>query len=300
MKRLLLIPVCCLLLLYAIPSFAGPEQESREEGIWSVLRPGLSLARFSAEYEPLKGLRVEAEDLGLVALRIDPRAFRFRLLSASELDSESRSLEEWTKDFGLVAAINAGMFWSDQRTSTGYMRNYKHLNQGRIHPDYGGFLVFNPRNRDVPRVQIVDRSHRSGWREVLEQYASVVQSYRVVGRNREIAWHGEGERYSASFIAEDETGRILFLYNRKPLSMKHFSRLLVDLPLRIDACLFTEGGRHAGLSLETSLMETMWPRSPEDAFWSSRKRPHIPNIVGIEPEQRSTEWSALDIAPPGL
>jgi len=301
MTRFVPILVIWLLLFLTLAPVSGAAEETtKEDRFWSTVQPGLALARFNAEYQPLEGLSPREAELGLVALRIDPDTYRFRLLSASELDSEGRSLEEWTEEFGLVAAINAGMFWRDQRTSTGYMRNFGHLNQSHIHPDYGGFLVFNPRSSDLPRVQIVDRFHRSGWRDILKQYASVVQSYRIIGRNRVMAWKTEGERYSASCIAEDADGHILFLHNEEPLTMRSFSRLLLELPLRIEVCLFTEGGHHAGLSLDTPLVKRSWPPAEADGFWSGGETPSIPNIVAIEPRKRSLKWPVYGIVPLGF
>jgi hypothetical protein len=271
-----------------------------KKGIWSEILPGLSLGRFNADLEAVEGLHRDVEKPGLILLRIDPDAFRFRLLSASELEGGSRSLSKWARTHGLVAAINAGMFWSDQRTSTGYLRNEEHLNQGRIHPEYGGFLVFNPRESDLPRVQIVDRYQRDHWRSLLGKYASVVQNYRLIGRKREIAWQRRGKRHTASCIAEDEEGRILFIQNQMALAMKDLGKVLLDLPLRIDVCIFTEGGHHAGLYLDTPPLTRMWPRTADMSFWSSGERASIPNVVGVEPRKRSPKWQEFGILPLGF
>jgi hypothetical protein len=300
MKFLLRI-VLCLFLVFIAPASAGVLQKEKawEQGIWTKVLPGLSLARFNADFEAVKGVRRNMEHPGLIVLRIDPDTFRFRLLTASELESDnSRSLVQWGREYNLVAAINAGMFWSDQRTSTGYLRNYQHMNQGRIHPDYGGFLVFNPRSGDgVPRVQIVDRYHRSDWQSLLDKYASVVQSYRLIGRKGEIAWERRERRYTASCIAEDGEGRILFLHTRKPMSMRSFGRRLLDLPLGIDVCIFTEGGNHAGLYLKTPLLTRMWPGTAGTGFWSGGKMASVPNVIGVEPRKRSLQWPDFGIAP---
>jgi len=289
MKRAGMVWLCGLLLCLLFPSVASPAGESAgNKNLWSEVRPGLSLARFNADHEPVEGIRSTMEDPGLTVLRIDPEVYRFRLLSVSELDTESLDLAQWTEKFGLHAVINAGMFWEDQRTSSGYMRNFEHLNQSRIHPDYGGFLVFNPRRDELPRIQIVDRYNRSDWKRVIEQYASVVQNFRLIGRKGTIAWHEEGEPYSASCIAEDTRGRILFIHNLEQQTMKSLSRLLVELPLDIDICLFTEGGDHAGLRLDTPPVQRSWPRASDKGFWASRKTIKIPNVVGIEPRKRST------------
>lgn len=300
MKRFKIIWFCGLLFCLVLPGIVGSaEDDTAKKVIWSEVRPGLSLARFNAEHKPVEGLRSQVEGPCLVVLRIDPDAYRFRLLSASELDTESRTLKEWAREYGLFAAINAGMFWRDQRTSTGYMRNFGHFNQDRFHPDYNGFLVFNPKKSGLPPARIVDRTGRSDWRQVLQQYASVVQNYRLIGRKRRIAWHREGDHYSASSIAEDEKGRILFILNQEPLSMKEFSRLLLDLPLRIRACIFTEGGQRAGLYLHTPQLKRAWTGVGKNNFWSRKELSPIPNAIGIEPRKRSSSWLKLGIAPSG-
>jgi len=296
--RILVWAFLLIFVYFSSGAWAGGIDERK--GIWSEILPGLSLTRFNADLEAVEDVHLEVENPGLVVLRIDPEAFRFRLLSASELDGDSRSLDKWARTYGLVAAINAGMFWSDQRTSTGYMRNEQHLNQGRIHPDYGGFLVFNPRKPDLPRIQIVDRYHRARWRNLLDKYASVVQNYRLIGRKREIAWQRRGKRYIASCIAEDQEGRILFIQNQMSLSMKNLGRVLLDLPLRIDVCIFTEGGHHAGLYLDTPTLTRMWPGSEDMGFWSRGERASIPNVVGVEPRKRSPKWQDFGIVPYGF
>jgi len=300
MKRFQIIWCLGLLFCLVLPGIVGSaEDDNAKQALWSEVRPGLSLARFNADHKPVEGLEPQVKNPCLVVLRIDPKAYRFRLLSSSELDTGSRSLKEWAAEYGLLAAINAGMFWQDQRTSTGYMRNFGHFNQGRIHPDYNGFLVFNPKKTGLPPVRIVDRSRRSDWRQVLKQYASVVQNNRLIGSKRRIAWHQKGDRYSASSIAEDEKGRILFILNQKPLSMKEFSRLLLDLPLRIRACIFTEGGQRAGLYLDTPQLERAWTGVGKNNFWSRRELAPIPNVIGIEPRKRSHSWLKLGIRPSG-
>jgi hypothetical protein len=180
------------------------------------------------------------------------------------------------------------------------MRNFGHFNQSRIHPGYGGFLVFHPKKPELPRIQIVDRFHRSDWRRVIEQYGSVVQNYRLIGRQGKAAWHQDGERYCASCIAEDTRGRILFIHNRKQRSMKRLSRLLLELPLDIDICIFTEGGDHAGLSLATPSLKRSWPRASDNGFWPGGKKVRIPIVVGIEARKRSPRWPESGIIPLGF
>nr|MEE4269392.1 hypothetical protein [Candidatus Krumholzibacteria bacterium] len=86
--------------------------------IWQELEPGLDLGRFDTQTQDVT---VEAADL--VVLRVDPAAWDLKVLTCPEQKVE-RGLEawDWCRRFGLVAAINAGMYQADHRTHVGYCK----------------------------------------------------------------------------------------------------------------------------------------------------------------------------------
>lgn len=77
---------------------------------------------------------VNNKNSDIVILQIDPENYSFKLLSASKNKDQSQPVKDWVERYDLVAGINASMFWEDQQTSAGYMRDYNHINNSNIHP----------------------------------------------------------------------------------------------------------------------------------------------------------------------
>src|SRR6266702_4172673 len=99
----------------------------------------------AAAVEPVPGLRVEraAGPGGCVTLvRIDPRRFRLRLLTALN-DGGSRGAPDWAHDFALTGLINASMYAPDQR-SIGMLVAGPTVNRERDNEKLGAFLAFDP------------------------------------------------------------------------------------------------------------------------------------------------------------
>ena len=88
-----------------------------DTGVWRQLEPGLDLGRFATRDT------LPDPEGDLVVLRVDPQRWELRLLTAVVGDrAKQRSARAWCEEFGLVAAINAGMFQRDRRTHMGYLR----------------------------------------------------------------------------------------------------------------------------------------------------------------------------------
>ena len=109
--------LAALWLLAALPAWAG------ESAPWTTLEPGLEYAEFDSGDE---------SNAKVVALRFDPARFVFSLHTTSEEGGSALTLRQWADKYKLVAGINASMYLPDGSTSTGYMRNGGHVNNGRI------------------------------------------------------------------------------------------------------------------------------------------------------------------------
>ncbi|MGD2125218.1 MAG: hypothetical protein PVG99_04010, partial [Desulfobacteraceae bacterium] len=145
-----------------------------ESGPWTRLDQGL----YMGEFKPTK--KSEICDRNITILKIDPKFFAFKLLCASEHDRKARTVREWATEFGLVAATNAGMYQgADFLKSTGFMKNYKHVNNPYFNRSFGAFLVFNPADPSLPEVQIIDRRLQKNWRSLIKRYNTVIQNYRM-------------------------------------------------------------------------------------------------------------------------
>ena len=193
---------------------------------WQELEKGLYFWRF---FSPQKS---PVCNYPIVILKIDPKFYSFKLLSASEHEDKPRTAGKWAEEFGLLAVINAGMYIEDHKTSTGYMKNFDHINNGHINPKFGAFMTFNPISSRVPGVQIVDRYHQD-WKKLMKQYDTVIQNYRMISLKGENVWEQSKRIYSIACVGIDENGNVLFIHSRTPFSVHDFNHILIGLPLAI-------------------------------------------------------------------
>jgi hypothetical protein len=238
---------------------------------------------FLGEFEPKK--RSKICNHNIVILRIDPRRFSFQLLSASEHGQRSRTAKEWCEEFNLAAAINASMYQStDMSMSTGYMRNYGHINNPSINSKFGAFMVFNPVVPSLPEARIIDRRVQKDWKEKIDQYNSVVQNYRMISQGRRSGWPQQNKIYSTAAIGIDKDSNVLFILSRSPYSTYDFINILLSLPINIQDAMYVEGGAEATLhyslgNKKVTLLGRCEHLNNKDIKRLSRS---LPNIIGIK------------------
>ena len=238
---------------------------------WHALDTGLQVGRF----EP--PAHYASNGVDIVVLRIDPGRYRFRLLSASEHGKRARSLKQWSEEFGLIAAINASMYQDeDMLKSTGYMRNFGHTNNPAINPVFGAFMVFNPMDPSLPPVQLIDRRTNPDWRGIIDSYHTVVQNYRMITDGTKRGWEPGKKSHSIAAIAMDEHDNVLFILSPSPYSTHDFINILLELPLRITAAMYLEGGSEAVMHYKEGSRET----NPLSTF-KSESALRLPNIIGV-------------------
>jgi hypothetical protein len=92
----------------------------------------------------------------ITILRIDPARFSLKLMCAKEHGRERLTTREWSRQYGLFAAVNAGMYQQDGLTHVSFMKNFKHINNRRVSRD-NAILAFNSTDPELPEVQIIDR-----------------------------------------------------------------------------------------------------------------------------------------------
>lgn len=269
----------CLLFVFSQSSLVGHAKDIE----WQSLEKGLKLTQLSKN-EGQNSL-LKSVELGIYILKIDPDFFNFRLLSASEYDSQRKSLKDWIKEFDLVAGINASMFWQDFETSTGYMRNFDHINNDLIHPDYNAFLCFNPHNPDISKIQIIDRKNDPEWKNKIDNYHTVIQNYRMISSNQNNVWEDNDRSYSVAAIGmEKKSNHVLFILSRKPRTIHELNSILLSSRVSISVCMFVEGGPTAGLYIKSQSIEQGCYGLSTKALWSSKPESlnKIPNVIGIE------------------
>jgi hypothetical protein len=250
---------------------------------WRLLAPGLELREFLI---PDQIGDLEGRQSGMAVLRIDSDRYDVALGSALGT-GRMRSMQEWARHSGFVAVINAGMFRADDRMrSTGYMRDADVMINSFIHPNYGAFLAFQPRDPSLPALRWVDRKSDSDWQAVLADYDGIIQNYRLISRERENLWEPSDRRHSGAAIAMDRDGRLLFIHCRARLSLHEFAQALIDLPLDLIGAMYVEGGADAAMYVDVNgFVGRFVGEYRSDFFQGSNKNfwP-APNVLGIRPK----------------
>ncbi len=257
-------------------SFAADEpgtKASYPNVSFSKIRDGLELGRVRTSEH-------DAADAEFVILRIDPAFFEFSLHMATD-DGPARTIGDWAAHLGLTAAINAGMYLPDKLTHTGLLRNATHTNNPRAGSKFGAFFVCQPREKNIPAVDMLERTDKL-LQDKLKNYAQVVQNYRLIGSDGKILWKDDGPKYSTAAVAKDANGRILFILCQRAVSAAEFARCLQALPLSINLAMYVEGGSKAALFVN----------QPAPSIWSGRENvlgieinQTLPNIIGVRPKK---------------
>ena len=249
--------------------------------IWNEIERGLFYAEFDA---PLKS---KVSDSKISVLKIDPNYFSFELLTATEHDSLRRTVEQWSNDFNLVAVINAGMFnLSDHYTGTGYLKNYTHINNGKLRGNFRAFAMFNPKSNDFPAMNIVDMEIEN-WEYYLSNYNSAFQCIRMVDCNqKQVLWKPRKPISSSMCVlGTDIYGNVLFVFCRSPYTANTMSNFLLHLPLKTYSAMYLDGGPESSLYVNAgdtiiekvgSWVSPGYANDDNTYFWE------LPNVIGVK------------------
>ncbi|MBD3169923.1 MAG: hypothetical protein GF307_10605 [candidate division Zixibacteria bacterium] len=265
----------CLLLTFCIFSLPALAQESQ----WENISSGLEYRYFKAEVRSFAG------DSLIHVLRIDPQQWELKLYSISEEDEQNRfTLADWSKKFDLTAVINAGMYYTDFRTHSGFMKSGEHINNPGIVKDYYSAAAFGPYDDTFPLFKIFDLDETE-LDEIIDNYDYVIQNLRLIKRPGENRWTQQNKRWSEAALGEDSRGNALFIITGSPYSMYDFNEILLSLPLDIVAAQHLEGGEQAQMYIKHGGYELNINGSYETLFTGPDGNPFtapIPNIIGIK------------------
>ncbi len=250
------------------------------ESGWHTLEPGLELGVFPV---------ADAPDAATIhVLRIDPAYFEFRLLNASATTPQQlRNTQEWCRDYGLIAAINASMYQQDYLSSVSLMRTAGHVNNPRLSKDRT-VLAFDRRTAEVPMLIMIDRQCENvdDW---IPYYTTLVQSIRMISCTGKNVWRPNTKKWSTAAIAIDNEGRGLFIHVRVPYSTHDLINVLLGLPLHITRAMYAEGGREAQLYIHSGERDYEFVGSYGPGFTEladNQVAARIPNIIGIRRKER--------------
>lgn len=272
--RVLLITFPVYLFFPGMPAPVTAKQASP----WKTMEPGLDLGTFEAN------IPSKYSDSLIRVLRIDPKYFEFKLMNASAAqDKKKKSVRDWVKQNGLVAGINASMYQKDFMTSVSLMKTEKHVNSSWFSKDKT-VLVFDPIDKSLPPVQIVDRDC-DDFSKIRKQYKTQVQSIRMVSCKQKNVWKRQKRIWSTSAIGWDGSGRILFIHVRSPYSPHDLIDMLLKLPIDLKRAMYVEGGPDAQMFIRSRKKEYEFIGSYSSGSHESDKN-HIgwpvPNVIGIK------------------
>lgn len=273
-SRAITILTVTLLLLLAVTGAAT--RAATSAGPWRQVEEGLMIGEFDPGSKPGAGSNK------VLVLRIDPQQFTFRLMAASEHAGRKLNIKEWCEHYQLLGAFNAGMYAKDGFTSVGFMKNFKHVNNGRLNR-YNAVLAFNPVDASVPEIQVIDRECQD-FAGLRGKYQTFVQSIRMVSCLQQNVWSPQAEGWSTLAIGMDKSNRVLVIFCQQPMPVHDLINILLKLPLSLHNAMYLEGGPQASLYLATSdgpiERHGSWQASGDGSNHIQVSWP-IPNVIGI-------------------
>ena len=273
---------CFVLFGVAAGTVFSPSFSIGEEPFWRKVDEGLSIGEFGSL------IRSNTKDSKITIIKIDPKFYSFKLLSASEHGRVRMTARKWCEKFSLIAATNAGMYQKDGFTNVGFMKNFNHLNNPQLNNIYKAVLAFNPAESKIPEIQIIDLRCQD-FESIGPKYQTLIQNIRMMSCRQENVWAKKNQVWSMAVFGIDKNGNALFIFTEVPYSGHDFTNTLLSLPISIFNALYLEGGPEANLffSLKDVEFERVGIRETGLLEDSSRAeaRP-IPNVLGITKKVR--------------
>jgi hypothetical protein len=236
-------------------------------------------------YIPIKNSNVEGIPQILV-FRVDPHLWDLVYMGKSfPYENMEMTVREWCNKYDLAAAINVGMFQTDNRTNVGYLKYKDYKNNSQLN-NYKSVLAFNPKkDNELPVVKIFDLDdNRISLKGILDGYNAAVQNLRLIKKPGINVWQQQVDKWSEAALGEDNKGNLLFIFYRYPLSMYDLNKRLLESGIGIVAAQHLEGGPEAQLFLKEGDVEFEQFGSYETSYNENEDNNipvPIPNILGI-------------------
>jgi exopolysaccharide biosynthesis protein len=272
-----------ILLGFVIPSIIPANDDK-----WQPLAPGMDVQILNARIPGSDG------DSKITVVRIDPKLWELVFIGISQTgETSGKTAREWCKSYKLTAAINAGMFDTNNKTHVGYLRYREHVNNGQVN-NYKSIIAFDPcKEKELQTFQIFDLDETGvSIKSILNDYNSAIQNMRLIKKPGTNVWNQQDRKWSEAAIGEDNAGRILFIFSRSQFSMHDLNEELLKSGIGIVAAQHLEGGPEAQLYLHVGNVELDLFGSYETSFKedNGNETPWpIPNILGIRPKPTITK-----------
>jgi hypothetical protein len=274
-----------LFVVLFVPEPGVPESLHGTAGSgWQSLAAGMEIEYIQTRQRSLLG------DSRIAVLRMDPRLWELEAIGIGQTgESDGHTAREWCQKHKYTAAINAGMFGSDNKTHLGYLRSRDHVYNGRLN-SYQSAIAFDPRaGKAVPPLRIFDLdSPGTTLQAILADYASVVQNLRLIKRPGINQWGRQSREWSEAAVGEDAEGHVLFIYSRSPFSMHDLNQELLAAGIGVVAAQHMEGGPEAQLYVHAGATELEMFGSYETSFKENDQNAKawpVPNVLGVRPRQ---------------
>jgi hypothetical protein len=222
-------------------------------------------------------------DSKITVVKIDPRYYDFQLYSASEYGNKNLSVKDWARKYGLLAAINAGMYQADISTSVGFMKNFEHTNNSWFSRNLKAVLAFNPKDGSQPSIRLIDTTC-DDFVGLKEKYNTFIQGIRMINCRQQNVWGNEEKSWSIAALAIDKNGNVLFIFTRSPFMVHDFIDIILALPLSVYNAVYLEGGVEASLYVSAIGFEMERVGGYGNRFYNkygnSASWP-VPNVIGV-------------------
>jgi Phosphodiester glycosidase len=214
-------------------------------------------------------------------VRADATRFHMTLLTKAH-EGSSQPAPAWRERYRLTAVTNAGMFHATSKPVGMVIDDGTKLSKN--HPQYGGYIAFDPRSADDAPLVITGRDCAGFDLAALEkQYKSVLQSNRLLGCNGEALTWKDPKQYSAAAFGVDRKGNPVFIHSRAAVTMTELAVAISKLDLA--GALFLEGGPEASLVVRGSEGELQRVGSYEQGFVQNDENRSfwwLPNVLALE------------------
>ena len=211
--------VCAAFAQSSPPALAEPTSPGQQG--WQAIEPGLEHSQFKALSPSIAG------DSVVDVVRIEPAHFKFDLLSARAINlPQSLTIDAWTKQQQLIAAVNAGMFEPNGQT-TGYSRSGSVTLNPNWKSRYGALLALDPDDPKLPAATILD-PECDDVKALETHYRIVLQSLRMIDCKGVNRWQKSARIWSTAALAIDDQGRVLLIHARSPWDVHDFIEILLS------------------------------------------------------------------------
>ena len=255
-----------LIFIYSIPGVADPSEKLRP---WQKIRQGLEYTNILPEH-------------AIHFLRVNPKLLAMNVYSTPTHHKSKLTAKEWANEQGLIFSINAGMYHLDYATHVGYLKIDQYHNNLKLN-HYKSLAMFGPVGGSIPAFRMIDLDLGAhSIKNLAKQYRFVIQNLRLIKHPGENKWRKPSSAWSEAALARDKDGNAVFIFAQTPLPMGDFNRLLLRLPLNIQAAQHLDGGRVAQLYVQSENFELfLQGQSKLGADLTSQSPPPLPFVIGI-------------------